>query len=77
MINTHDAKTHLSQLLDRVANGEEFILAKAGKPIARLIGFRPEEIARRGGQWKGLVRIAEDFDAPLPADVAGPFSGAD
>jgi len=72
-INTHEAKTHLSQLLDRAAKGEEFIIAKAGKPIARLIGYRQEDRARKGGQWKGLVRIADDFDAPLPSDLAKAF----
>lgn len=72
-INTHEAKTHLSRLLKRAAKGEEFIIARAGKPIARLIGFRQETYVRTGGQWRGLVRIAEDFDAPLPADVERTF----
>lgn len=72
-VNTHEAKTHLSRLLERVARGEEFIIARAGKPIARLIGFRQETHVRTGGQWRGLVRIAEDFDAPLPADVERTF----
>lgn len=72
-INTHEAKTHLSRLLERVAGGEEFIIARAGKPIARLVGFRQEARVRTGGQWKGLVRISEDFDAPLPAEVERTF----
>lgn len=73
IVNTHEAKTHLSQLLERVAKGEEIIIAKAGKPIARLIGYRGEDRDRTGGQWKGKVRISDDFDDPLPDDLAGAF----
>ena len=73
-VNTHDAKTHLSRLLERVAKGEEFIIAKAGKPLARLVGFRSEDHDRTGGHWKGLVRIGDDFDDPLPDEIAGPFT---
>ena len=72
-INTHEAKTHLSKLLERVANGEEIIIARAGRPVARLIGFRRTPKRRAGGQWKGLVRIAPDFDAPLPDEIERPF----
>ncbi len=75
-VNTHEAKTHLSQLLDRAAKGEEFIIAKAGKPVARLIGYREETAARVGGQWKGMVRIGPDFDAPLPPDIGEAFGMA-
>ena len=73
-VNTHDAKTRLSQLLERVAKGEEFIIARAGKPIARLIGFHSQDRDRTGGQWKGLVHIGDDFDDPLPDEIAKPFS---
>lgn len=72
-VNTHQAKTHLSRLLERAAQGEEFIIAKAGKPIARLVGYHGEERARVGGHWKGLVRIGDDFDAPLPDEIARAF----
>lgn len=74
IVNTHQAKTHLSQLLERAAKGEEFIIAKAGKPLARLVGFRSEDRDRTGGHWKGLVHIADDFDDPLPDEIAGPFT---
>ncbi|NOX58595.1 MAG: type II toxin-antitoxin system Phd/YefM family antitoxin [Planctomycetes bacterium] len=74
IVNTHEAKTHLSQLLERVDKGEEFIIAKAGKPIARLIGFRSEDRDRAGGHWKGLVRIGDHFDDPLPDEIASPFT---
>ena len=73
--NIHEAKTHLSRLLERVASGEEIIIAKAGKPIARLVGFAPKRGTRRGGQWRGLVNIREDFDAPLPQAVDAAFRG--
>lgn len=52
--------------LERVAEGEEFLIARAGKPVARLIGYREERRARVGGQWKGQVRIDTSFDEPLP-----------
>ena len=74
IVNTHQAKTHLSQLLERVAKGEEFIIARAGKPLARLIGFRAEDGDRSGGHWKGLVHIGDDFDDALPDEIAGPFT---
>lgn len=72
-VNTQEAKTHLSQLLERAAKGEVIIIAKAGKPIAQLVGLPSGDQDRTGGQWKGLVRIGEDFDAPLPDDLAGPL----
>ncbi len=72
-VNTHDAKTHLSKLLERVAQGEEFIIARAGKPIARLVGLGRDDLDRTGGQWKGLVQVGDDFDAPLPDELADNF----
>ncbi len=76
-INIHQAKTHLSKFLERVARGEEFIIAKAGKPVARLIGFRADDRDRTGGQWKGLLRIADDFDESLPDEIADAFGASD
>lgn len=73
IINTHDAKTHLSRLLERVTQGEEFIIARAGKPVARLTPFKAEDPPRTGGLWKGLVRIDPDFDGELPDPVAESF----
>jgi prevent-host-death family protein len=73
IINTHEAKTHLSKLLERVARGEEIIIAKAGKPIARLVGYSAPKHERIGGQWKGLVRMSDDFDAPLPNELNDAF----
>ncbi len=65
-VNIHEAKTHLSELLQRVLNGEEVIIAKAGKPIARLARYQPAPQARLPGNDAGMVHIAPDFDAPLP-----------
>ncbi len=73
IINTHEAKTHLSQLLDRAANGEEIIIARAGKPIARLTALRDDYKNRTGGQWKGLISMSEDFDEPLPDEILAAF----
>jgi prevent-host-death family protein len=65
--NVHDAKTHFSKLLDLVLSGEEVVIAKAGKPIARLLPFIPQDFSPRiPGIDKGKVIIMPDFDAPLP-----------
>jgi prevent-host-death family protein len=68
-VNVHEAKTHFSRLLDRVAAGEEIVIAKAGKPIAKLVPFRKPPKQRTLGQDEGRVWIADDFDAPLPEEI--------
>jgi len=65
-VNVHEAKTHLSRLLERVSNGEEVIIAKAGKPVARLTPYAPPPERRQPGSAAGLVAIGPDFDTPLP-----------
>lgn len=72
-VNTHEAKTHLSQLLARVANGEEIIIAKSGKAIARLVPVNQQTKKRIAGMDRGKVKIADDFDAPLPNDLQSFF----
>lgn len=67
--NVHEAKTHLSRLLDQVAAGDEVIIAKAGVPVARLVPIVVLLDQRPLGTEQGRVFIAEDFDAPLPADL--------
>ncbi|HEX5435895.1 MAG TPA: type II toxin-antitoxin system Phd/YefM family antitoxin [Gemmatimonadaceae bacterium] len=74
-VNLYEAKTHLSKLVDRAASGEEIIIAKAGKPKARLVPLRDVGIKRRPGAWRGRVRITSDFDAPLPESVLEGFEG--
>ena len=70
--NIHEAKTHLSRLLEKVAEGEEVVIAKAGVPVARLVPMRPAT-KRELGFERGRVFIADDFDAPLPKDVLQSF----
>ena len=72
-INIYDAKTRLSELVDRAAAGEEVIIAKAGKPVARLVPLRNRE--RIPGRGKGKVRISDDFDAPLSDELLRDFEG--
>jgi prevent-host-death family protein len=74
-VNLYEAKTHLSSLVDRVSRGEEIVIAKAGKPMARLVALVPEpKLQRKSGQnLLGITYIAEDFDAPLPEDVLQDF----
>ena len=62
----HEAKTHLSRLLARVEAGEEIVLARSGRPVARLVPVLEEEAPRVPGGWEGQVWLAPDFDAPLP-----------
>lgn len=72
-VNVHEAKTHLSRLLDAVDGGAEIVIARSGKPVARLVPFERIRAARKPGYLKGRIRIAEDFDAPLAADVVALF----
>lgn len=72
-VNIHEAKTHLSRLLARVAAGEEILIAKAGKPIARLVPVESAPRNRLPGLDAGLLIVPENFDAPLPADVVRDF----
>ncbi len=71
-VNVHEAKTHLSRLLLRVAGGEEIVIARAGKPVARLVPIEPRP-QRVIGQDDGLFEVPEDFDAPLPDEVLALF----
>lgn len=74
-VNVHEAKTHLSRLLQRVAAGEEIIIANRGVPVARLVPAKTQPVQRALGTQRGLVRIADDFDAPLPPDILAGFLG--
>ena len=73
MVNVHEAKTHLSKLLERAHAGEEIILAKAGKPYARLMPLAPEG-GRRGGQVPDL-RVGTEFFEPLPREDLEAWEG--
>ncbi|HEU0073041.1 MAG TPA: type II toxin-antitoxin system prevent-host-death family antitoxin [Dehalococcoidia bacterium] len=73
-VNIHEAKTNLSRLLERVEQGEEVIVCRAGKPLARLVRYIEPTLPRRPGGLKGQIWIADDFDE-LPEEVAAAFRG--
>ncbi len=76
-VNVHAAKTHFSRLLDQAAAGEEIIIAKAGKPVAKLVPLTSphDQRKRRLGALAGVAVIPPDFDAPLPDHVIDAFEG--
>lgn len=75
IINIHDAKTHLSRIVDEVAAGAEVIIAKAGKPLAKLTPLSVPVTKKKLGLLKGKVKVPDDFNAPLPEDVLAAFEG--
>jgi len=75
IVNLYEAKTNLSGLVERVAEGEEIVIAKAGVPKARLVPIAGPRRRRQPGGWEGKVRIRKDFDKPLPADILRVFVG--
>lgn len=74
-VNIHQAKTQLSRLIERVSAGEEIVIAKGGKPVARLAPLVQRAKPRKPGALKGKIWIAEDFDAPLPDGLLDLFEG--
>jgi prevent-host-death family protein len=74
-VNIHEAKTHLSKLLEEVRNGKEIVIAKSGKPMAKLTRISPARPVRKPGFLKGKITIADNFDAPLPEDLLDAFEG--
>jgi prevent-host-death family protein len=70
--NIHEAKSQLSKLIELAEGGEEVIIARAGKPVARLVPYRMKNEPRVGGQWRGRIRIARDFDE-FPDELARDF----
>ncbi len=74
LFNIHDAKTHFSRLVEQAERGEEVLIARAGRPVARLVAYRETRTPRTPGGWEGRVRIAPDFDE-LPPDIASAFGG--
>ena len=74
-VNLCEAKTNLSQLVERAAAGEEIIIAKAGRPLARLVSLKLSDKPRSPGLLKGQISIAPDFDAPLFDEIAQAFRG--
>jgi prevent-host-death family protein len=74
-INIYDAKTQLSRLVERAAAGEEIVIAKAGRPKAKLVAFRENAKPREPGCLKGRMWVADDFDAALPDGLLDAFEG--
>jgi prevent-host-death family protein len=68
-INIYDAKTRLSKLVDRAARGEDIVIARAGRPVARLVAWRPPQAIRKAGRLRGRIRVRKNFDSPLPDDL--------
>lgn len=66
VINIHDAKTNLSKLIEKTSTGEEVIISKAGKPVAKLVAYKPKLKPRKPGLWKGKVWVSDDFDDEDP-----------
>jgi prevent-host-death family protein len=74
-VNIHDAKTHLSKLIARARKGEEIVLAKAGKPVAKIVPFEAPPQRRVPGSARGQFTMSDDFDAPLPNEILDAFEG--
>ena len=74
--NIHFAKTHLSKLIEQAHEGEEIIICKSGRPLAKLVKYIPKQKPREPGQWHGCVRMSSDFDI-LPDSLKSAFGGDD
>ena len=75
--NIHEAKSQLSKLIESALAGEEIIIAKAGKPLVKLIPYKESKKPRTPGGWEGKVMMSDDFDDELPADILAGFLGED
>jgi prevent-host-death family protein len=73
--NMHDAKTQLSRLAERAAEGEEIVIARNGSPVARLVALEKPRKKREFGFWKGEIWVSDDFDDPLPPEIQRYFEG--
>ncbi|ELR99566.1 type II toxin-antitoxin system Phd/YefM family antitoxin [Gloeocapsa sp. PCC 73106] len=73
--NIHQAKSTLSALIEAVIAGEEVIISKAGKPVAKLVPYNPDKVDRIPGMWRGKVQMSEDFDEALPPEMLKMFAG--
>jgi prevent-host-death family protein len=73
VVNIHAAKTHLSRLVDQAAAGHEIVIARAGKPVARLVALAPEKKPRVLGGLEGLFKVPEDFDSMCAEEIRAMF----
>ena len=74
MVNVHEAKTNLSRLLSQVEAGEDVVIARSGKPVARLVRFQPQG-KRQFGSWKGRIILDDSFFDPLPEEELSAWEG--
>jgi prevent-host-death family protein len=74
-INIHEAKTHLSRLVEQAAAGKEIVIAKAGKPMARLVPMGVQAVPKKLDLLKGQIKVPDDFNAPLDANIQALFEG--
>ncbi len=74
-VNIHQAKTQFSRLVDLAASGEEIVIAKSGKPVARLVPYKQKGAVRRPGSLRGKIRIKRNFDETLPKELLASFEG--
>ncbi len=72
-INIYETKANLSKLINRVMEGEEIIIAKAGEPVAKLVPIRKNDKDRKPGLFKGILSYSDDIDMPLPEELAEEF----
>ncbi len=75
VVNIHEAKTHLSRIVDEAAAGAEIVIAKAGKPMARLSPIGASIKPKKLGQWKGRIKVPDDFNAALDEEILRQFEG--
>ena len=75
-VNIHEAKTHLSRLVDQAGAGKEIVIAKAGRPVAKLVPLQQPRPPRKKGLLRGKIRVGDAFDAPLPPKVLSAFEGS-
>lgn len=75
-VSIYEAKTRLSHLVDRALRGEQVVITRHGRPVARLVAAAPPRPPRRLGALRGKIRVAADFDAPLPDDLLALFEGS-
>ncbi len=76
LVNIHAAKTQLSRLVDEAAAGGEVVIARAGRPVARLVALEPVMAHRTLGRLSGRLSVPDDFDAPLPEELLNAFEGS-
>ena len=76
VVNIYDAKTRLSKLIEEAAAGNDVVIARGGKPVARLTGLGPSKRKLKFGVLKGKIKGSADFDAPLPSEVLGQIAGS-